>query len=191
MRSTGLYTKGISKRNEILDAALDLFSEEGYRGTSLREVARRSDLSLTGVMHYFESKEHLLSEVMRRRDDLNVKIWDRPELDPVTRLTEVMVHNASVPGLIELYATLIAAASDPRHPAHDYMAERVVTVRQRVEAGIRELQETGQVSPVVDATTAAFSITAATEGILFHWLLDRSIDMGQRVRDACAPYLSE
>ncbi len=189
MGSTGLYSKGIAKRDEILNAALEIFAEGGYRGTSLREVARRVNLSLTGVMYHFDSKEQLLTDVMRKRQEVDVAVWNRPDLDPVERLVSIMTHNASVPGLIELYATLMAAASDPDHPAHDYMAQRLVAAREQVEHGIRELQRDERVPLTVDPTTAAFSIVAATEGIQLHWLLDRSIDMGARVRDACAPYL--
>lgn len=189
MSSTGLYAKGAAKRDEILQNALEVFAEEGYRGTSLREVARRSGLSLTGVMHYFDSKEHLLTEVIRRRDEGNRALWDRPDLDPVERLVRVMSYNSSVPGMVELYTTLMAAASDPAHPAHTYMTQRLVTVRQRIRDGLRELQLAGEASPDLDLEAASFSIAATIEGIELHWLLDRSIDMGARVRTACAPYL--
>lgn len=189
MRSTGRYSKGAAKREEILDICLELFAQEGYRGTSLREVARRAELSLTGVMHYFDSKEHLLTEVMRRRDEVNAQMWDRADLDPIERLVGVVNHNATVPGLIELYCTLIAAAADPQHPAHDYMAERMITARARVARTVRELQMAGRISADMNPLEIAFSVTSMTDGIQLHWLLDRSIDMAQRVRAACDVYL--
>ncbi|MCT3000217.1 TetR/AcrR family transcriptional regulator [Propionibacterium freudenreichii] len=36
------YPKGSAKRLEILDAALEVFTTEGYRATSLRGIAERA-----------------------------------------------------------------------------------------------------------------------------------------------------
>ncbi|RJL23266.1 TetR/AcrR family transcriptional regulator [Bailinhaonella thermotolerans] len=188
MSAQGSYAKGVAKREEILRAALDVFAQEGYRGTSLREIARKTGISLTGVMHYFDSKEHLLTEVLRKRDEVNAAYWDQAELDPVERLVAVMEHNASVPGQIELHATLAAAAADPAHPAHGYMAARFVTVRGRIADGIRELQADGRAPADLDVEATAMMIVAALEGLQLQWLADRSIDLAEQTRRACAAF---
>ena len=77
MAIRGSYAKGIAKRAEILDVALEVFAVEGYRGTSLRKVASLCNLSLAGVMHYFDSKEDLLVQILRERDDRNEIIGTR------------------------------------------------------------------------------------------------------------------
>ncbi|WP_415803608.1 TetR/AcrR family transcriptional regulator, partial [Isoptericola cucumis] len=69
MSGRGRYAKGVEKRAEILRTALDVFAREGYRGTTLREVAERCELSVAGVMHYFDSREDLLTQVILARDD--------------------------------------------------------------------------------------------------------------------------
>ena len=69
MSPKGPYPKGVAKREEILRTALEIFSREGYRGTSLREVARSCGLSLPGLMHYFDSKEDLLAAILKKRDE--------------------------------------------------------------------------------------------------------------------------
>ena len=40
MARRGSYAKGTARREEILQTALDVFARQGYRGTSLRDVAR-------------------------------------------------------------------------------------------------------------------------------------------------------
>jgi AcrR family transcriptional regulator len=67
----------LPQRSEILDVALDLFSRNGYDRTSVREIARRVDLSQAGLLHYFNSKEELFTEVLRRRDARNELMYDR------------------------------------------------------------------------------------------------------------------
>lgn len=51
---------------EILGAAAELFAEQGYAATSVRDLSRRSGTSLAGLYHYFDSKEELLFLVQRQ-----------------------------------------------------------------------------------------------------------------------------
>ncbi|MFI5046320.1 MAG: TetR/AcrR family transcriptional regulator [Acidimicrobiia bacterium] len=53
-------------RERILDAAMDLFAEHGFRGTSIAEIERRVGLAAgTGSLyHHFSSKEALLREAV-------------------------------------------------------------------------------------------------------------------------------
>lgn len=51
--------------SEILDAAAALFYEKGYEGASMRDLSRQSGTSLSGLYHYFDSKEKLLYLIQR------------------------------------------------------------------------------------------------------------------------------
>ena len=51
MARDGVYAKGRLKREEILDVALEVFSDEGARATSLRTLAARCGLTVAGVRH--------------------------------------------------------------------------------------------------------------------------------------------
>jgi len=50
-------------RQRILDAARDLFVENGYEATSMRAIAKRIEYTPTAIYHHFESKEALLTEL--------------------------------------------------------------------------------------------------------------------------------
>lgn len=45
---------------KILLYATEVFDEKGYEGASMRDLSRASGMSLSGLYHYFESKEKLL-----------------------------------------------------------------------------------------------------------------------------------
>lgn len=45
---------------KILVHATEVFYEKGYEGASMRDLARSSSMSLSGLYYYFESKEKLL-----------------------------------------------------------------------------------------------------------------------------------
>jgi AcrR family transcriptional regulator len=47
-------------RQRALDVALELFAEQGYEKTSLREIAERLDVTKAALYYHFASKEALL-----------------------------------------------------------------------------------------------------------------------------------
>jgi len=51
-------------RRLLLEAARELFSTQGFRGTSTREIAERADVSETLMFRYFGSKVGLLREAL-------------------------------------------------------------------------------------------------------------------------------
>lgn len=54
--------RDVEKTNAILNAAIDLFLEQGFDGTSMDEVARRAGVSKQTVYSHFSSKEQLFGE---------------------------------------------------------------------------------------------------------------------------------
>jgi AcrR family transcriptional regulator len=53
-------------RAAILDAALQMFSRQGFRGTSIRDVAARAGVSTGSVYHHFRDKEALLNTLLEQ-----------------------------------------------------------------------------------------------------------------------------
>lgn len=51
-------------RNRILTAALELFSKNGYAGTTTREIAQRADLTEVTLFRYFNSKEAIFESTI-------------------------------------------------------------------------------------------------------------------------------
>jgi AcrR family transcriptional regulator len=57
---------GASTRERILDVALDLFTDQGFDGTSMREIAERLDISKPAIYYHFASKEEILMALHMR-----------------------------------------------------------------------------------------------------------------------------
>ena len=64
-----MTTTQFSTKDRILNAAEGLFAQQGFAGTSLREVTSRADVNIAAVNYHFGSKENLVNEVFRRRMD--------------------------------------------------------------------------------------------------------------------------
>ena len=59
----------VATRDRIIDAAMELFSEHGYRGTSITRIEKAAGLSpgAGGIYHHFPSKEALLTAGVERQ----------------------------------------------------------------------------------------------------------------------------
>jgi AcrR family transcriptional regulator len=54
-------------RERLLDAAEELFSENGFRATSIRDITKAAKCNISTVNYYFHTKEKLYVEVFHRR----------------------------------------------------------------------------------------------------------------------------
>ncbi|PJZ68706.1 TetR family transcriptional regulator [Leptospira perolatii] len=57
-------------RELILKTSLKLFSEQGYHGTTMRQIAQRAGLSLGLAYRYFDSKELILEGIIQAHDKI-------------------------------------------------------------------------------------------------------------------------
>jgi len=104
-------------RQRVLDAARELFDTYGYQGTTIREIARRAEVSVGSVFTTFASKGEILSEVMQARLDPLYAEIDRvmPHLPGPTadRLrTMFAIHFEFEAQQVRLFLSHIAAAYD-------------------------------------------------------------------------------
>lgn len=53
------------RRDQITDAALQLFDELGYHGTSMGDIAKSVGMSASSLYNHFGSKQEVLAEIMR------------------------------------------------------------------------------------------------------------------------------
>jgi AcrR family transcriptional regulator len=67
MPATRREAMKLATRKRVLDAARDLFTEQGYAATSIREIAVRAEVSTGSVFTTFESKEEILSTIITER----------------------------------------------------------------------------------------------------------------------------
>ena len=63
-KSKDTPTKGETTRQVIEDAAVELFMEQGYHATSMRQIAERAGLALGGIYNHFTSKDELFEAII-------------------------------------------------------------------------------------------------------------------------------
>jgi AcrR family transcriptional regulator len=173
----GSYAKGVARRREILDRAIDVFAERGGYGTSLRSIAQAIGVSHAALLHYFDSREQLLLAVYEHAES---KRSADPAAPAPTSAVDVMLlaatANVTVPGVVELYSTLVAASLEAGNATgRAYFTERFDRVRRELADRLRLEQVSGQIRTDVDADQIAALLVAASDGLQIQWLLEPSV----------------
>jgi AcrR family transcriptional regulator len=196
MARRGSYAKGVAKREEILERALEVVAREGYRGASVKEIAEAVGLSQAGLLHYFDSKEELFTEILRKRDEVDSVYYapataeGTPSGDLRRGYLGIIGHNSDVPGLVQLFTRLSVDAADPQHPAHKYFIDRNDTLREVFAQALAQGQANGTIDDRVDPATLARIFQAVADGLQIQWMLDPEVDMAATVSalfDALTP----
>ncbi|MET0977095.1 MAG: helix-turn-helix domain-containing protein [Leifsonia sp.] len=177
MAARGQYAKGVAKREEILSTALDVIARNGYRRTSVKELAEAVGLSQAGLLHYFSSKEELFQEILRKRDEVDSQNFVLGDRNPFDVFIDVIAHNAEVPGLVQLYAQLSTEAGDPDHPARQYFIDRFQAFRDTLAPTITAEQAAGRMRSDIDPIVVTNIMLAVSDGMQTQWMLDPTVDM--------------
>jgi AcrR family transcriptional regulator len=170
---TGGYLKGRIRREDILTAAVAVYAEAGYHGSSLREIAKRAGLTHAGLLYYFPTKEALLAAVLERRDAEDTEreqLAIPPGLDFLRHMLALMEHNTRHPGIVDLYSRLAAEAMAADHPAHGYFERHYRLARDHAVGSFRTLADRGQLRAGVAPEPAALAFVALMDGLQVQWL---------------------
>ncbi|GAA4836304.1 TetR/AcrR family transcriptional regulator [Luteimicrobium xylanilyticum] len=191
----GGYAKGRARRLQIIDAATELYAEQGYRGTSLRDVAARAGLSHPGLLHHFPTMEALLLAVLEHRDAEDVERFALAEahgVEALQRLVELAEWNQARPGIVELFVVLSAEATAPDHPAHPYFTHRYELAVATTTQAFVAARGAGRLRDDVDPDVAGHRVVALMDGLQVQWLYRRdAVDMAAELRDAIDGLLLE
>ena len=174
----------LERRKDILKAALEIFGAKGYNNGPLSEIAEQVNMTHAGILHHFGSKDELLLEVLRYRDESDVEELEERHIPTGIHLFRHLVRtafaNADRAGIVQAYAVLSAESVTDNHPAKTYFDDRYQTLRREVaEAFTAVCVERGVDLNADRIKQASASILAVMDGLQVQWLLDPTqVDLG-------------
>ncbi len=174
--------RGDLRRQQIIDAAVELFASKGYRGTGVAALADRVGMTATGLLYYFGTKERLLWEVVAARDRMDAIDPDQgfPLTLTLSSLRELGRHNVETATLTRLYLVLGAESLDDDDPLHDFFVERYEVAREFVRALLNDERAQGRVRPDIDVDHVALEVIAVIMGLEYQWVTDPGrVDFGR------------
>jgi AcrR family transcriptional regulator len=172
------YPKGVRRRQQILDSAITLFAQRGVDRASLRTIGEAIGVSHTALRHYFASRDELLVEAHEARAAGEAHAASE---SAVGLIIEAAERNRSIPGLVELYATLTTDALQEQHAVtREFIRGRFGALRELLAARIEAGQQAGRIAADIDPADAAALVIAASDGLQVQWLLDPdAVDVGR------------
>jgi AcrR family transcriptional regulator len=135
--------EGASTRERILDVALELFTKQGFDGTSLREIAEKLGVTKAALYYHFASKDDILMALhMRFHDFGKVALGEMAE-QPVTLqrwsefFAEMVEHMLAQRNLFLMHERNQAALEKLHNKAHDVEHDDIQDRFRRVLADPR------------------------------------------------------
>ncbi|WP_158588310.1 TetR/AcrR family transcriptional regulator [Galactobacter valiniphilus] len=161
-------------RARLIRAALEEFSDGGYADASLVAIADRAGLGVDVLAEHFADKRALLSAALSRRDrTVRDEVWAGAKgegWNGIQAWVELMRNNQKKPGTVRFFAELRLLATDPQHPAHDWLRGHFELVDEVVERAVSTGITRGEIRPDTDAAALARGLLAMIEGIETRWL---------------------
>ncbi|MCV7078986.1 TetR/AcrR family transcriptional regulator [Mycobacterium szulgai] len=173
-----LLAKGEDRKQRILEVAQRLLSRNGWRNTTLAQIAGEAGVSPAGLLHHFESKEQLLHAVLDARDLDDDTHSDRGG-DLIGEIAQVADRFSRAPELVGTFTVLLVENIHPDAPLHDRLVARQRDATDIVAEGIRRGQAAGRYRADIDPAVKATEILAFIHGMEMTWLLDPSIPLAE------------
>jgi AcrR family transcriptional regulator len=157
-----------SSLGPVLDAALRVFTNTGYHGTSVRIIAKEAKLSVPGLYYHFASKQDMLvallkhssGDLLRRARGAIAEGGDSPHKRFCLLIENIVLFMANRRQLAHLGREM-QFLEKPHRKAHVARRDTLESlVRQEIEAGVAK---------------GAFKTTDVPEATRAVWVLCRSV----------------
>jgi len=176
--SRGRYPKGVLRRQQILDRAVEVYADLGFEGTSLRAIGEAIGVSHAALRRYFDTREELFLEVLREKDRQSFVEAHETGVG-VTGFGQLAAQYARrAPGLMALRQSMVARAVEPGNEhSNTFFRERYDLIRRDALLVLTSARDAGTVRSDIRLETAASLLIAALDGLTTQWLLDPEADM--------------
>lgn len=165
--------KSATRRQRVLDAALDVFSREGYGNAAVDEIARRSETSKGGVYFHFPSKQVLFLALV---DAAGKLLLDRVRQAMDAETSATAKGDAALLAVLETFGShrklarlLLIEALGAGKEFGDHLADLHGAFAQLIEAYLAEAIDRGEF-PAMDAQIASVAWFGAVNQTVTRWV---------------------
>ena len=136
----------MDKKELIIKSALSLFSEKGYKGTSVRDIATAANVNVAMINYYFGSKEGLFEKVIEHRASflktVFTDLFNNNTLSPIEKvdiiIEKTIERKFSDPGFHHLLhrELSLGRSSESGDRISDLLLQNLVPVKAFIKNGI-------------------------------------------------------
>ncbi|HPZ51157.1 MAG TPA: TetR/AcrR family transcriptional regulator, partial [Propionibacteriaceae bacterium] len=184
----GPYAKTAETKATIAKAALDVVRELGHGGLTTAEVSERAGVSEATRFYHFPTRDHLLVAAMEAAEAENEAFMGADADNAQVGLEDIpgRIARRGMTNVndLRLFASLAGQATDPEHPAHDFLKRHNERAVQGYAQGIRLRMAEGLAHPDLDPDSVARHMVAIWNGLQSQWLIDPSFDLADEIVQA-------
>ncbi len=160
-------------REKILDVAENLFTENGYRAVSIRDIAQACGVTNAALYYHFASKEALFAEVLEQHADrLRARMMqaaegvEEPREQIVAMLTEYAAFAAERRSPLFLLRHRAAGLSPEQ--ARQHHVSLIGRILQPLEDRLASLIQSGELRPLPEGYSPASLLLGMLHGLVQH-----------------------
>ncbi|MES2330295.1 MAG: TetR family transcriptional regulator [Bacteroidota bacterium] len=136
------------KKEHIMNAAIELFAEKGFEGSSIRDLASRADVNVAMVNYYFGSKDKLFEAIVEYKASFMRGKMD--EIEANKTLTEIEKIDLIIENYVAkilsnpsfhriLYQELLMGEREAMHEnIVKVFVRNITTLRNIIEQGVKK-----------------------------------------------------
>ncbi|MET8158360.1 TetR/AcrR family transcriptional regulator [Sphaerisporangium sp. NPDC005289] len=165
-----LTRKGAATRERILQGAAAQIREHGVVATTLDDVLARTTTSKSQLFHYFPGgREELLLAVARLEAD-RVLEDQQPQLGDLSswpawwRWRDRVIERYRAQGTLCPLNAVMSQLGGVTPGAQAVVTELMRSWQAEIAAGVRHMQQAGEIDPALDADRAAAALLAGVQG---------------------------
>lgn len=169
--------QAFARREQLIRTALRLFSEKGYRGASVRDIARSAGVNEALLYHYFKSKADLFRAVLNQYAPLRVFGATPPSETPLHPAYDSLDDALQGYGRMLvarirenrafIVTMLTEAPGDPELGA--ILSEFLQATNEEIMRFLSEYRQSGQIDTRIPIETAAHVLQGS---LLFQFLTE-------------------
>jgi AcrR family transcriptional regulator len=174
--------KGARTRARLVEAAKEIFEENGFLEARISDISERAGLSHGSFYHYFDSKEEIFREVAVEIEDQLSQSVDTVILDDTSTASPRERLRIAIGQFLERYqeeAAIVGVIEQVSRYDDEMKAVRMARQRHwndEVADSIRQLQQHGLADPTLDPQITAWMLGAMTTRFAEMWLVQHYVE---------------
>lgn len=190
-KESGLIVEELTRREELIKTAVELFSKQGFNGTSIRDIARSQGISTANMYHHFKNKEDLFFACMeyltRMLPERLEEVW-QDSADPLERFKLLLKVHLTVTRSYQKEAKMFLLDQDLTSKKHTVKLQQIK--KKVLEIYFRHVESLHQAGYVTTRQTKilAYNILAVINWYLRWYRADGPLP-GEAINDEIIAFI--
>ncbi len=166
--SIELSAEKLNTRERLLKAAAEIFSEQGMKGTTTREIARVAGVNETTLFRHFQTKELLFKAVVEQAANRIFEALNSSGMANHDLRKDLMyyarIYNSVLFENESMVRMFVAEAARQPEEAHQIACTAWLPVRQKLVDYLEQAKRDGQIRPELDCEQAFEALVSMLKG---------------------------